>query len=243
VDASTDESPERHRSQHLVLPVNTPRLCAALSMAAVALALVGVATNLYYATTHRESDRLQRFLDVNGEGNLPTWYSVVLLAASAAATALVAAQFATKERDHDSAAWMLLAGLVTVMSIDEMTGLHEAVGKLLDDRVDSLRIGQYAWILPGAVIVIVAARVLKRAVSSCTPRVRRRLTSAAVLFVGAALGIEALEALLVNEDRNVLGDAMHLLTGTQELLEMLAVVIFLGAMLDQIRSGVPARSR
>jgi hypothetical protein len=243
VAASTDETPEQHHAAQLVLPVNTPRLCTSLAMVSVVLTLLSVATNLYYATSHRASDRLQRFLDVNGEGNLPTWYSVVILAAGAAATAAVAARVASRhdEHEHDAVAWVLLAALITVMSIDEMTGLHEAVGKMLDSNVDQLGIGQYAWILPGAVVVVIAARVLGRAVTSCPPRVRRQLLTAAALFASAALGLEAIEAILVNEHRNVLGDAMHLLTGAQELLEMLAVVLFLRAMLEQAQvTGAPA---
>jgi hypothetical protein len=224
------------------VPFDVERVCLALALGAVALTIVGVVTNVSYATMHRAPDRFQRFVDVNGEGNLPTWYSVVLLAASAAAVWTIGQQ-RRRSRTADASAWCVLALVVAVMSLDEMVSLHEAAGKAISDRVDLPVLGKYAWIVPGGVAAIGAARVLHRAVRSVPPLTRRRLVGAASVFIGAALGVEVLEALLLNDGRNYLGDGMHVLTGAQECFEMLGVVLFLYALLGEVRRSSVVSAR
>jgi hypothetical protein len=129
----------------------------------------------------------------------------------------------------------VLAAIVAIMSLDEMVSLHEAAGAVIDQRVELPLIGKYAWIVPGAVAAIVAAHALLRAVGSLPAAGRNRVIAAGAVFIGAALGIEVLEALLLNDGRNYLGDGMHVLTGAQECLEMIGVVLFLRAMLDELR--------
>jgi hypothetical protein len=229
-----------HRTAALVVPLDERRACTGLAIGAVALTLVGVLTNTVYALSDRPPDRLQRFLDVDGEGNLPSWYSVVLMALAAVVVALVAAQRRRAEA-HDVHAWHLLAAVVALMSLDEMVSLHEATGKLLDDRVDLPVLGKYAWVVPGAAATVVAARVLVRAVRGLPALTRRRLVASASVFIGGALGVEVLEALLLNDGRNYLGDGMHVLTGAQELLEMLGVILFLYALLAELRRSTAGR--
>jgi hypothetical protein len=225
----------------LAVEIDVERACVALAIVAGTLTIVGVVTNIAYAALERAPDRFQRFVDVNGEGNLPTWYSVVLMAMSAVAVWLLGQQ---RRRAHlrDAGAWTALAFVIALMSLDEMVSLHEAAGEVLGTRVDVPVLGKYAWIIPGSVAGIIAAKVLLRAVGSLTPIARRRLVGAASLFIGAALGIEVLEAILLNDDHNYLGDGMHVLTGAQECFEMLGVVLFLYALLGEIRRGNHAAS-
>jgi hypothetical protein len=229
----------RQRAQPvLVVPFDVERTCVALALASVALVLVGVVTNIAYATADRAPDRFQRFVDVNAEGNLPTWFSVVLMSAGAVAVWVVAQQ-RRRSRSADAGAWYALAAVVALMSLDEMVSLHEAAGHVLRNQIDVPVLGKYAWIIPGAVATLFASRVLLRAVGSLPTIARRRLVGAASLFIGAALGIEVLEALLLNDDHNYLGDGMHVLTGAQECFEMLGAVLFLYAVLGEIRRVGP----
>jgi hypothetical protein len=77
--------------------------------------------------------------------------------------------------------------------------------------------------------------VLVRAVHRLPHSTRRQLTTAAAVFIGGALGVEVLEALLLNDGHNYLGDGMHALTGAQEALEMIGVILFLRAVLAELR--------
>lgn len=217
----------------LALPLDVDRLCKAAITVAVGLVLIGVATNLAYTFADRPTDRLQRFLDVNGEGNLPTWFSVVVLTSCGGATWAIAHLHATSGRPAPAAPWYWLTALVALMSLDEMTSLHEGSGHLLRDQAEMPVVGKYAWVVPGAAAAAFVAWVFAVAVRSM-PRSRRRpLIFAGGLFIGAALGMEFLEALLLNDGRNYLGRGSHLLTGTQELLEMVGVVLFLRAALHE----------
>jgi hypothetical protein len=222
------------RSRAAVVSIDVDRLSLVLAFGAAILTVVGVLTNVGYAAADRAPDRFQRFVDLNAEGNLPTWYSVVLMAAAAAAVFAVAGRRRSLD-EADWTTWYGLGAVVALMSLDEMTSLHEAAGHLIDERVDVPVFGKYAWIIPGTVAAIAAGWVLLRAVRPLPTMTRRRLTGAATVFIGAALGIEVLEALLLNDGHNYLGDGMHVLTGTQECLEMLGVILFLRAMLGELR--------
>jgi hypothetical protein len=214
--------------------IDVDRLSLALAFGAAMLTVVGVLTNIGYAAADRDPDRFQRFVDLNAEGNLPTWYSVVLMAGAASAVGAVAGRRRSIGRT-DWLTWYGLGAVVALLSLDEMVSLHEAAGHLLDDRVDVPVLGKYAWVVPGTVAAVGAGWVLWRAVQSLPPVTRRRLVGAATVFIGAALGIEVLEALLLNDGHNYLGDGMHVLTGAQECLEMLGVILFLRAMLGELR--------
>jgi hypothetical protein len=216
------------------VPIDVDRLCLGAAATACVLAAIGVTTNLHYAFSSRSPDALQRYVDVNAEGNLPTWYSVVLLAACAAATCGIAQMHRVAGRRATATPWYALAALVAIMSLDEMTSLHEASGRVLRRYAEVPVLGKYAWILPGTVAAVLVGWVLVVAVRSMTAPARRALALAGALFVGAALGMEVLEALLLNDGRNYLGRSMHLLTGVQELLEMLGAVLFLRVTLREV---------
>jgi hypothetical protein len=238
--AFTDGAHDTPGRVTVAVPVDIDRVCRAAAVAACGLATIGVVTNLHYAFAARPPDAFQRYVDVNAEGNLPAWFSVTLLAGCAAATCAVAQVHRVAGRRSIAAPWFALAALVAFVSLDEMTSIHEASGRVLRRYAEVPVLGKYAWILPGAFAAVLVGWVLLVAVRSMTTAGRRSLVFAGGLFVAAALGMELLEAVLLNDGRNYLGRSMHLLTGAQELLEMLGAVLFLHATAREVaRLGAP----
>ena len=71
----------------------------------------------------RPWQKLNLFLDLDHEGNLPAWFSSLQWATVAALFAYVA--YETKRRKHPaSAALLLLAGLFLFLSMDEASSVH-----------------------------------------------------------------------------------------------------------------------
>jgi hypothetical protein len=91
------------------------------------------------------------YLDL--EGNIPTYYNVVLLLIP---TALLFAIGAAKalQKDKFRYHWFALALVFLVLSIDEASSLHERLIKPMREFSDAGRLFHFAWIIPGIIAVI-----------------------------------------------------------------------------------------
>lgn len=177
---------------------------------------------------------LTPLFDLDAEGNLPTFYSTVLLLACAALLAIVAGH-ARRHGDADATRWAVLAAGFLFMAIDEFAKVHE----LLDAPVQSL-LGEaahgwllYAWVLPYALAVLALGAWYLPFLLRLPPDTRLRFCIAGAIYVGAALGIEFLEGMQAEaHGEDSLGYA--LLTTVQEVLEMTGLILFVDALLRHV---------
>jgi len=213
--------------------VDPRRMTRTLAVVAAVLIALGVTASFLYDVVDRPQDWWFRFVDVNGEANLPSWYSVVLLAGTA--LLLVAISQVRREKALGKAKdWMLLSWFVVAMSLDEMASIHEAVGGQVDRHVALPLIGGYGWIVPGGIIAAVAGLVGWRVVHSLPTSARRELATAAAVFLVGALALEVVEAIITGQSGGF-GAAAKLTTGAQELFEMWGVVLAIGALIRELR--------
>ncbi len=119
--------------------------------------------------------------DLDGEGNVPTWFSSLgLLACSVAA-------FSLRRRARGVAAF---AFLLAIAAVDEVAMFHErAAAWLLAHRGEVPPLA--VWLLGGLLVGALAAAGLP-ALRGLPPLLRRRLVVAGAVFVVSALGIETL---------------------------------------------------
>lgn len=117
--------------------------------------------------------------DLDGEGNVPTWFSSLgLLACSVAA-------FSLRRRARGLTAF---AFLLAIAAVDEVAMLHErAAAWLLEHRGDVPPIA--IWLL-GAVLAAALAVTLVPMLRRLPPAVRTRLVVSGVVFVASAVGVE-----------------------------------------------------
>jgi hypothetical protein len=147
---------------------------------------------------------ISRFIDLDGERNLPTWWSSIQWFCVAAAFWVFAIR--NVER-RPSRSWLLLipAAVFLAFSLDEVATIHEYVGYLSDallplgERVTSVvpKTGLF-FILFGVPFAILFAGLLTAILPFLTavPRARNRLLAGTALMLIAAIGIEALSNLL-----------------------------------------------
>lgn len=201
---------------------------------ALSLAVPNVAPGVEVLSA-RES-QVRQFFDVAGEGNLPSWWSTLLLALAAAAH-LAAAVMARRARDRAAPAWWVSAAVLLALSLDESTALHERldeVGRALPGGADLT----FAWVLPGAVLAAVMLLAFTRLARALPLLARRHLLLGTVLFLGGALVLETVNGAVL--DAWGTGPAYVLLTHVEELAEMLGAVALLSAatrMLHRRRVG------
>jgi len=212
-------------------------------MSAIVVALVGAsAVGQFFLKFYLGRDSvfgIVPFLNVGMEDNLPTWYSSSALL-FCAATLGVIAQRARALRVPHHTAWAALCGIFVLLSIDEAVSLHEGMTRPVRDHV-----ADYfsAWVIPGAILVLIVGLAFLRFVRDLPRRTRRLVVLAGTLFVSGALGLEAVAGIIrtshaYNPDTQL---PLAILTTLEELLEMVGIVVFAYALLDYLGGLTRAR--
>lgn len=185
-------------------------------------------------------DILTRWLTLDAETSVSTWFSIALLLA-------LASTFAVTAVLHRSAAapagrYWLLAAVVLYLSVDESVSVHEEFGRVTGQFVSRADLGTFTWVVPGALLALVVGVLLLRAARGLPPRLRRRLVVAGAVYLGAALLLEALsgttqEVVCASGACGEAGvDVPYTVIATvEELLEMTGVLLALRAALLQLR--------
>ena len=172
----------------------------------------------------RPWQKLNLFLDLDHEGNLPAWFSSLQWAAVAALFAYVAYE-ANRRKHRASTALLLLAGLFLFLSMDEASSVHERLtaglnGKLLGDN----RILMSSWLvvlgIPLAFFLWRIAIRIKDIFDEAPGSLRLYLLGVAVFGAGAFLTESVLHSLGVAR----IPEGFILL---EEMLEMIGVTLLL----------------
>lgn len=123
------------------------------------------------------------WFSATAEGSVPTWFAVATMAATGVCC----------WRQHTSprGAWRLMGGLFCYLAIDDLLGLHEAVGEALHPWLQGH--GVYVWVLTlGALFALLGGWCAIRLSSALWPE-RRRWWCLFAGFAALALAL-ALEA-------------------------------------------------
>ncbi|TNM67419.1 hypothetical protein FHN55_10185 [Streptomyces sp. NP160] len=178
-----------------------------------------------------------RLVDLDAEGNLPTYFSSALLAATAAGLAAAA----VLARARGWRAWPLAApaAVAALLSVDELASLHEQMALLADLLgVDAgLR---FSWVVPGVVVAAVVGTGLLLVARGMAPRLRWRLVVAGAVYLLGALVVETVTGGMFRPAppgglEPVQSTAYVLLNAVEEGLEMVGALLALRAVLLALR--------
>ncbi len=180
-----------------------------------------------------------RLFDADREGNVPAWFSTVMLVV----VALLSLGVSTLLRDRSAPLRWYWAGLAVVfayLSLDELAGVHEELVPRLSLAVEARGALTYPWTIVAAPLVALFVLVYARFLWALPRRTAGLLLLAGGLYVGGALGLEVGGGLIVDEDGEItLGYV--LVTSAEELLEMIGAAVCLYAVADHAR-GLMHRS-
>lgn len=170
-------------------------------------------------------------LDLDVERSVYTWFSQLLLAATAVLLANVGLSVVRADR-FMGIGFLVLATLVGLMSLDEALSLHEKVGEVLSGSVEAGGYGGFIWVLPAAGLVLVALIAFIPFLRRLDGGVRRMLLLAAALFFAGALGLELVGAqLFAGSGGDVTSAAYRFAVVIEEALEGLGVLVAISALL------------
>ena len=168
--------------------------------------------------------------DLNGEGNVPALFATLLLLGAAVLLALIASL--TRRRGAPfSRHWQALAVIFVYLAVDETAQLHEKIGLNAAELIDTHGVPSfYVWVLPFGAFVAIFALVYLPFVRALAPRLRRVVVGAGSLYVGAALGLEVIDAAYTRAFG--FGNLTHaLLYSLEEVAEMWGVILFIYGLL------------
>jgi hypothetical protein len=229
-------------SMNPLSPASITRVLSAIVFGLSAMSLVAnlslaVPIDGYWMNEIRDS--LVRLFDINGEGNIPSWYSSSALLACAFLLALIAAQ---KKRTQDRflSHWVGLAIIFVYLSMDESAAIHEMAIKPVRAALDTDGFLRFAWIIPGSVAVLLFVLIYARFLASLPSRLRAQFLIAGALYVGGAIGMEAISGYYATvEGRD--GLMYMLVTAAEEAAEMAGVVVMIHALLSHSATARPSR--
>lgn len=164
-------------------------------------------------------------LDVGTEGSVAAWLSSSALLGCAGAILGIA----RRDRPDLRTAWRALAVVFVLLSLDEAASIHE---KAIDPLQESLGTSGpllYAWVIPGALLVMVAGACFAPFLRSLDRWAGWAFLACGSVYVGGALGFEMLSGALAPAPGEV--DLLYAAAATaEELLEMLGITAFLAAL-------------
>ncbi|SDY66789.1 hypothetical protein SAMN05661080_04221 [Modestobacter sp. DSM 44400] len=166
------------------------------------------------------------FFTLKREESLGTWVATLLHISCALASVGNALVF-RQRRVGWHRNWWLLAGVLTVTSLDEVAALHEHFNgvRSVGDLSGPL---YYAWMIPivaiGLVFLVVQARFLRS-----LGRTGRNLVFTGIVFVSAAAGLEMVESavVVVGESKSAIYDALTIVEELTETASVMAALVIL----------------
>jgi hypothetical protein len=221
-----------------VVPLWTPRRAAWWQASAIAILTVLSVAEQYVIHILDRAD-LEDYLitfDLDAESNLPTWYSSAMLFACAVLLARIAA-VTRREGGRFAGHWRALSIVFAFLSLDEIARIHEHLGRL-HEAWHTHGLFYFAWVIPGAIAVLVFAAIFARFVFHLPAPIRWRFVAAGAVFVGGALVVEALGGW--RAETMGMNNMTHSLIATvEEVMELTGVAWFLVTLLRHL--GDPGR--
>lgn len=218
-----------------------PRALVLLLLCIVGLLLLAglLASLLLWQTSYDTALGFIPSFRFDRERSVPTYFSVLLLAACSCLLALIAVAGRQRPAGTYVTHWWVLAFVFGLMSIDELVGLHERlmapVRRLLDIEGPSLL--YFAWVVPGLVFVALLGLYFLPFLWRLPRPIAFRFMLAGAIYVGGALGVEMAGGYYASTfpDWQTKGtDAFfgyELIVMLEETMEMLGLIVFVHALL------------
>lgn len=171
-----------------------------------------------------------KLVHVNGEDNVPTWLSAVVMAFSGQMLLLIGYE-QWRRQGAFIWHWVGLGVLFFGLSMDEFLQFHEQLIAPLHAVFDIDRdILYFAWVVPGSVFVAVIGGIYLPFLRYLSPLVRYKFVAAGIVFLSGALLLEAISGIFFGQD------VFFLLVHAEEFLEMMGITLFFHAVLTYLTS-------
>jgi hypothetical protein len=185
---------------------------------------------------------LVRLLDMDFEASIPAWYTSSLMLFAAMLLALTALM-RKSVNDPSARRWALMSVVFVYLSADETVQLHEKFSAPVNRFISFGNVPDYAWVVAGAVLVIVVGLYFLPFVLRLPRRTRNLVLLSGAIYVSGALGMEVVGAYF----NAVHGSAYHgsvlqvVMVMIEESLEILGLVVFVVGVVVRVSKSTVTR--
>ena len=220
------------------MPLVPRRVFVGLLVGILVLTAASVSVHAVRLTTgHDHQLGLKQLFDLNGERNLASWFSSAILLT--AATLLCSIGLACRARgERFTRHWLAMSAIFLVLAIDEVASIHELLTKPLRSELYLSSLFHYAWIVPGSIFALVFLFFYLKFLRELPVRTRWLFVISGAVFVGGAVGMEAIEG-YYDVTYGHGGWGYVVLSTMEEVAEMLGISLFVFALMDYMALHVP----
>ena len=212
-----------------ILPKAVTRLLFTVALLLILAHEAGLVWETFFGT-QIGSDLIKK-IDLNGEGNVPTWFSsgILLLSAFCLITIFLLKR---KRKEPFAFHWIALAFIFIFLSIDETAQLHEWTVAHVH-RFANIKFTQYiGWVIPYSIVVVILGVIYLPFFLHLSNCAKVLFGGSGLVYISGALGMEVLTAAI---GRVVLDGNLHFLfTATEEILEISGIILFIYALLSYL---------
>jgi hypothetical protein len=169
--------------------------------------------------------------DLDGEINVPTWFSSTLLFLAGLLLLYIAAA-SRRERDRWARHWFVLGWIFLLLSADETSGLHGLLSGPLRGAFQLSGAFYHAWVLPVGAGVAVLGVAYLRFLRSLPASTRRLMIVSGIVYVVGAIGFELPEGMYRTAFGANVTVVYGFLTVFEETFEMIGIVLFIYTLMD-----------
>lgn len=178
-----------------------------------------------------------RQISLSEEQNLSSWYTSLLMT-MASVLAWLAAICVTGVPAATRRFWRVVAILMLLCSIDETVSFHEVGTLLLPNAAAISPFLRFAWVVFAVPVLAFLGIWCLWSMRHLPSRLWWRLMASAAVFLTGAVGLELIDgAVLVHWGETSL--AYRIGYVTEDILEMLGLVIFILAVFQHLRDTAP----
>ena len=219
----------------LINPSAVTRVLLIIAGILVACSFVGQLSK--FVLGHGQVMGLVDMFDLDGERNIPTFFSQVIMLITALLLAVIFV-FNKKRNEPYTAKWAVLSAGFLFMSFDEGMVIHEKLGPycraLLTALFNTDHYGffRFAWIIPGSILVIFLVVFFVKFLLYLPAKTRRSFLLAGFIYVGGVIGIESVSGKYFESNGYSL--IYSIISTVEESLEFLGIILFIRALLIYI---------
>ena len=221
------------RADATVIALPLGRIAAGIWFAVAALIAATFVAQLAHSAWG--SGTIVNLFDSDQKLNFPSAMKILLLLGS---TGLLAILGMTVRDRHHRVRWLGMSGVFALLTIDEMTYMHQRLSDALHDAFGTNGPIRFAWIVVYIPLVIALAVVYWPFWRKLPNPLRTQLLVAAILFGGGSGGIEVVKAELFDDNHWKL--TYGLVAALSDSLEFLGLALLFTALLTTLRSVTAA---
>lgn len=221
-----------------VLVIKRKKVVLTLAGAAAFLLLAYVACQVIrFETGHGSLGGIIHAFDLNGENNIPSYFSTIILLISAFLLYVIATRKKISQ-DIYSLHWKVLSAIFFFMSLDEAASIHELLISVMGKLFHASGIFYFGWVLVGIPLVIVFTIAYLKFLFHLPMKWRISISISGILYVSGALGMEMVGGSYLSRT-GVEDFTYSMMVLVEESLENIGIILFISALLGYIQSYLP----